>query len=993
MNSNSQVIEKSVLQIGNEIFDIMDGLKQNLPVFFSSHNLRGKLLALTMKDPHFKTALFRFIDTLPAIRNDALVARIFAEYMDDVKTTLPRFIHALIPEKGMFATIAGKTIRGNIEALAKTFIAGETPKEVLKFIRKIRKEGRAFTVDLLGEAVLCDQEAEKYRSRYLSLIDTVREETRTWQTQTKPFLDFDSGRPISPAEISLKMTSFFSRIDPVNFEGTLNSLTRSLEPVFERAKGKGAESVGITFDMEHYSLKELTLNLFESIATNFSDSSAIGIAIQTYLFDSYDDIQRIIELARKRKEKLIVRLVKGAYWDYETTTRKRDGQRLPLFTKKSHTDANFELLTNLLLENSDVVRPAIATHNVRSAAYTIARARSLGLPNDAFEFQALYGMAEPVKIALTKLGYRVREYVPMGEFIPAMAYFVRRLLENTSNESFLRNTFVEKNDRAMLLQKPELFYPENTETKKEHKGRTSLKTDFRNFPLPDLTVEKYRTRMQISIDKLQLQISKKPLDIPIVTGLKSVKPKDKIVSVDPSQTDRIIAVAGKADIAIAQKAIEVANAATQQWSQTSVSERASYLCKAATYMEENLFDLAALELFEAAKNRNEAIADVAEAIDFLRYYAQRMIELGSLEKLGNYPGEENTMEYIPKGVAVILPPWNFPLAIPTGMTAAALVSGNTAILKPSSLTPATGYALFKAFQYAGLPSGVLNFLPGSGDSVGSFLCEHPDVDLIAFTGSLQTAQTISHKVGFKKIVAETGGKNAIIVDDTADPDETALGVIASFSGYQGQKCSACSRLIILKSRYEEIIERVVHILENLPMGSPLDPVNIIGPVIDKKALQKIKKYIAIGKEEATLCYYNANVPANGYYVSPALFRDVPPHARIAKEEIFGPVLAIMEAADIEEAVRLANMTPFALTGGLYSRSPRNIEYVRKNYNVGNLYINKKITGALVNRQPFGGFKMSGLGTKAGGAEYLYHFTNPKVVSENTIRRGFAPYSY
>jgi RHH-type proline utilization regulon transcriptional repressor/proline dehydrogenase/delta 1-pyrroline-5-carboxylate dehydrogenase len=366
------------------------------------------------------------------------------------------------------------------------------------------------------------------------------------------------------------------------------------------------------------------------------------------------------------------------------------------------------------------------------------------------------------------------------------------------------------------------------------------------------------------------------------------------------------------------------------------------------------------------------------------------------------PGEENRFEYIPRGVAAVIAPWNFPLAILTGMTAAALATGNTVVMKPAEQSSVVAAKLMEVFRSVDLPSGVLHYLPGPGESVGRALVEHPDVALVAFTGSRRVglginarAAEISAAGGLKKVkhvIAEMGGKNAIIVDGDADLDEAVLAVVKSAFGYQGQKCSACSRVIVLEAVYDTFLERLVEATRSLKIGPAEDPSTSVSALIDAESYQRVWKYIEIGRQTGRelLAMGVGPLADEGFYVGPHIFADLPSDGRVAQEEIFGPVLAVLRASDLDEAFTIANSTDYALTGGIFSRSPEHLERARREMVVGNLYLNRGITGALVGRQPFGGFKLSGIGTKAGGPDYLLQFVIPRTVTENTMRRGFAP---
>ncbi len=475
------------------------------------------------------------------------------------------------------------------------------------------------------------------------------------------------------------------------------------------------------------------------------------------------------------------------------------------------------------------------------------------------------------------------------------------------------------------------------------------------------------------------------------------------------------------------------------WRDTPAEERVDALLRAAALMRARRFELAALEVIEAGKPWREADADVTEAIDFLEYYAREMLRLAPARSLSDVPGEEDLYFYEPRGVAAVIAPWNFPLAIPAGMVSAALAAGNTVVFKPANSTPVLGYALVRILHEAGIPGGVVNFLPGPGSEIGDYLASDPRVDLIAFTGSLEVGLSIMGKAAtvargqrnIKKVVAEMGGKNAIIVDTDADLDAAVEGVIVSAFHYAGQKCSACSRVVVLEPIHDQFVRRLVQAAASLKVGDPSDPGTRVGPVISAEARDRILRYIEQGTREARLAFpevasASAGGPAapgggvgpvapaaprgdaglaaeedggdgdsarpadTGYFIQPHLFVDVPPEATIAQEEIFGPVLAVLKAHDFSHALELALGVRYGLTGGLYSRNPARIARAYQEFRVGNLYINRPITGAMVGRQPFGGSRMSGVGSKAGGPDYLLQFLEPRVVTENTIRRGFAP---
>lgn len=432
----------------------------------------------------------------------------------------------------------------------------------------------------------------------------------------------------------------------------------------------------------------------------------------------------------------------------------------------------------------------------------------------------------------------------------------------------------------------------------------------------------------------------------------------------------------------------------ENWRRTAPDARSDILRKASTAMSRRRYELAAWEIVEIGKPWREADADVAEAIDFLRYYADEMDRLAQTTRLGDYPGELNHRLYGPRGLTAVIAPWNFPLAIPTGMVSAALVSGNPVLFKPSERSSHLGALLTDILIEAGVPVGCMTCLPG-GPEIGQALVGHPQVVTIAFTGSQAVGLHILHEASrvspgqtmIKRVIAEMGGKNAIIVDDTADLDEAITGVVASFSGYAGQKCSACSRAIVHRSVYDPFVARLREAVLSLEIGDPVEPSTRVGPVIDARAQASIQRYISSRHEEGRMLV-QCPVAQEGYFVGPTVFVDIQPHHRLAQEEIFGPVLSVMKADSFIEAIRMANGTDYALTGGVYTRSPASLAIAREQFDVGNLYLNRPITGALVSRQPFGGHRFSGIGAKTGGEDYLAQFMVSRVISENTLRRGF-----
>ena len=973
------------------------------PSLFSKKGFYGSMMEWAMRDERFKTQLFRFVDVLPTLASSGEVARHLQEYLGEDQVKLSPALRLGLKAAGGAAWLVGAGVRGQVSGMARQFMLGDDPKEIAATLRQLHDQGIAFTVDILGEAVVSEAEADAYAQRYLDLMNALAPQVAKWPHPC-PSNDAPGG-PLPPLNLSLKLSALYSQVHPADPDTAVEKMAARLRPLLRRAAQVGAF---VNFDMESYALKPVTLRLFQGIFAEpeFAAQPACGLALQAYLRDCEADLRALLAWARQRRRRLTVRLVKGAYWDYETIIAQQRNWVPPVFSHKPESDASFEDLARLLLENRDAVDAAFGTHNVRSIAAVLALAEALGLDRRAFEFQMLYGMAEPIKAAVLQQGCRLREYCPVGELLPGIAYFVRRLLENTSNEGFLAHKFAKGASRDELLRDPRRVVgvsPVNLGQDAQATNRHSnlgqdaqATTPFHNEPPTDFTIAAERDKVRVAIQDLRRQLGRR---YPLIIGHKPVQTADWTASLNPANQNEVIGYAARATVAEAEAALAAARAAQPKWGRVPADERAALLEEAARQLRRQKPALCALEMLEAGKNWTEADADVAEAIDFCSFYARVMRELGRPQRTQSVAGETDFQSWWPRGTGLIVAPWNFPLAILTGMTAAAIVAGNAVVMKPSDQTPVIGARLVEALMAAGLPAGVVNLLTGPGGRIGAHLAAHPQVDFIAFTGSKEVGlrlweaagRTAAGQPGLKKVVCEMGGKNCTIVDSDADLDEAVLGCITSAFGYQGQKCSALSRLVVLADNYDRFLERLVAAAASLRVGPAEEPGAIIGPVINREAQERILAIIEAGKAEAKLAW-QGSVPAdpNACYVPPAIFTDVPADSRLFREEIFGPVLAVSRARDFDEALRLANDSEFALTGGCYSRSPANIDRVKAELVCGNLYINRSITGALVERQPFGGFKMSGGGTKAGGREYLEHFLIPRVVTENCLRRGFAP---
>ena len=726
-------LEQKIYETGKELFRRVKSSKAS---FFDRSFWSSKLMDLAMKDPDLKVELFRFVDVLPTLITDDQLIKHIQEYFGNVKgehADLLKFATQLSGSGFLGKIAAAVAVKTGVTQMARSFIAGENVKEVFQKVTDLRKNNMAFTVDILGEAVLSEKESDYYQKLYIELVSGLSKESVKWNNID--LLDTAPYGELPRINVSVKLSSLYSQADPIDFRNSVNKLKEKLKPILTAAVKNNAF---IYLDTESYFYKNLTLAVFKEIfeEDELKAWKHAGIVIQAYLKDSEADLKDLIDWAKNRGTPITVRLVKGAYWDYETIISKQKHWRCPVFENKNETDANYEKLTKLLLDNYPHIYTAIGSHNIRSLSNAKAYASFLNLPKGAVEYQFLYGMADPIKEAFVTLGERVRVYTPYGELIPGMAYLVRRLLENTANESFLKQGFQEGISEDDLLKDPLDLININ----KEFKVHVSANAEFVNSPDTDFTALASRELVENAIKKTRKDLGTK---YPLIINGKKIETSDWADSINPSNPNEIVGKFSLATIKHADEAVKAAKDAFSVWQDTDIEQRVKILKKAAQIMEEKRFELGAVMVLEEGKPLREADGDVSEAIDFLNYYSHESRKLFSCEKLISPSGEDNSSFYQSRGVAAIISPWNFPLAILTGMSSAAMVCGNTVILKPAKQASVIAAKYVEILHEAGLPPGVCNYLSGDGRTIGNYLVSHKDVNLIAFTGSMEVGLNIN----------------------------------------------------------------------------------------------------------------------------------------------------------------------------------------------------------------------------------------------------------
>ncbi|MFN8637880.1 MAG: proline dehydrogenase family protein [Dehalococcoidia bacterium] len=954
------VIEERTQALGRALFDAANGYRPG-----AAERIEDWLLTHAVSDHRFRDRLLRYMDVLAALDHDSggrEAKRLAHEYFGDSFPELPRGLRWLLRlarSDALPAPVVGETARRSAEVFARRFITPPGVETVRATIEYLAAHGRVPSFDILGEAVLSDAEAAAYVEGYRTLIGRLADD---------PARGLRTPAGTAALQVSVKLSSLAAHFSPVDFEGSVRRVLPGLLEICEAARTAG---VGVTVDMEQFAYRDLAWTVFQRAFGRdgpLEDWPDAGIVLQGYLVDAPALAEAYARFAASRRVPFQVRLVKGAYWDFETITAAANRWAPPVLTAKAATDARFEELVSRLVGASGI-RLAVASHNARAHAYAEAVAEHLGLAPGAIEHQTLFRTAEGTSRALAELGWTARDYVPVGELLPGMAYLVRRVLENSSQAGFLLQSRAGASPEELLRPPPARAL--------DAPARAEEREGFGRAPAARWHDPAFRADFETALAAAR---DASPTFVPLEAGRETLPAARQGEVRSPSRpTGAPLGTIAFAGLEATARAVEVARRGQPAWGVRTAAERGAILLDAARRLEERAHEFAAWIVLEGGRDRADAFAEVEEAIDYLRYYA------GEAERLFDAHGAT----IAPRGVVAVIPPWNFSLAIPCGMTVAALATGNAAILKPAEQTPLIASRLAMLLHEAGVPLDALVCLPGDGEVAGAALAAHPGVSMVAFTGSRAVGTSLHETVasiegadgGVRGLVAEMGGKNAILVFPDADLDEAVDGVIRSAFGHAGQKCSAASRVLVAAPLLEVFRARLVEAARALEVGSALDAATRVNPIIDVEARARLDGAAARAREEGTVLLDRFAEPGRGggdaSLLAGPLIVEIPAvralEARTAIEELFGPILVVVPFADEDEAYQIANATPYALTAGVYSRSPRTIERAARAIEAGTVYVNRVTTGARVGIEPFGGFKFSGTGPKAGGPDYLWAF--------------------
>ncbi|MES2525723.1 MAG: bifunctional proline dehydrogenase/L-glutamate gamma-semialdehyde dehydrogenase [Bdellovibrionota bacterium] len=875
---------------------------------------------------------------------------------------------------GFLATI----VRHMVRKMAKRFIAGESIRTSHKTLKDLRASNRQCTLDQLGELVVSAHEADEYFEKVLQLIHGMKEHIPRGEKNSAGILN---------AHVSIKVSALSHDFRPQAFMATYMKVAPRLRRILQEAQ---REEVFINIDAEHYHYRDLVLRIYEKClmeTPELKDYAQTGIVVQAYLRDGVSHIRDVIEVAKKRKLRMPIRLVKGAYWDAETIEGEAHQFTPPQFLNKEESDLHFRALAYLTLENHDHLQLAIASHNLQDHAFVEALRIHRFPKAPVIEHQCLHMTYEALSHGLAKMGWPTRNYMPIGNLLVGMAYLVRRIMENSSQVGVL--SIMRSHQKAAGL-----ISPVDVHAEKKKGGKIvfdsfikEARGDFAPARPLRLFIPHELASLENALVNLEKNLTEKQSQFASSSDVKvncSSRPEFLVGTYQATTKDEAIELVPKLEKALA----------SGSWGKGNHSlTRVGIMLRAADLMLLRRNELSALIIYEAGKTMTEALADVDEAIDFINFYARQEINIQlQTEKYGN------------RGVFTVIAPWNFPLAIPCGMAVAPLVAGNAVILKPAEQTPLIGAELHKLLIEAGVPAEVFALVQGDGEIVGAPLVTHPRTAGIVFTGSKGVGTWIYKNAGSdvlthyhhpvtmqKKVITEMGGKNAIIVTNNCELDETISGILYAAFGHAGQKCSAASRVIVHREVKDALVKRLVEAIKDLKVGEALDPSTSVNPLISAQDQERVRAAVVTARDEAIRVHGKILIDRSheklpGYCVGPAVF-ELPAHAAMKKEswaqrEVFGPVIHIVEYESLIEAVELFNGTEYALTGGVYSQSQDDIDFLIQFLRSGNLYINRPNTGARVAIEPFGGFKMSGTGPKAGGIEYMREFHFP-IIHQDT----------
>ena len=996
--SEFEQVHESSKNLSDELISKVSEYKQSLFERFSDFGLDVtanyalvrihllKFLAILPNLDHDKTGeevkriLLETLSRLESDSNLALYKKLQGQnrplpglYLQTIKVIY--FISQYIPAKPL-----AKFIRFSVSLMAKRFIAGENISKTKTALHSLLDSDRDATIDQLGELVVSNVEADLYCEKVLEIICGLKEHIN---------IGSKNKAGLYRAHVSIKVSALCNDFKPQDFDYTYSQVSPRLIKILETA---AKEHVFINIDAEHYHYRDIIFKIYEKVlldTESLKDYEQTGIVVQAYLRDGIDHFNEVVALAKKRNIRMPIRLVKGAYWDAETIEADAHNFQAPQFLNKEETDIHFRQIIFSALKENEFIQLAVASHNIQDHCFARTMRSEMFTDAPEIEHQCLHMTYEALSVGLAKMGWPTRNYIPVGNLLVGMAYLVRRIMENSSQVGVL--TIMRSHKKGLEIKTPtQKLRSKKDQSKLIYDNAISVyNKDFKNvYPI--------RTYLHKEFSQVDSEVLKLKQQLEAGNLIYDLGDTDVLCSSDTSIRLGTISLNSKADVDNSIDTLFKGFTKTN-WANNNSIERFAILAKLADLLLIKREELTALIMFEAGKTLDEAIADVDEAIDFINFYIREQIKL------------QSNSDYNPKGVVGVIAPWNFPLAIPCGMTIAALVAGNSVILKPAEQTPLIGLKFVELCHEAGVPKDILQVVLGEAE-VGKAIVDHPLITGVVFTGSKEvgeqiyrsiTKQETSKKYNYNPIskfaITEMGGKNAIIVTNNSELDETVSGIIYSAFAHSGQKCSAASRVIIDEELKDAFIERFSEAVKDIKVGKSFNYSTVINPLITKEDQERVQTMAKLAKEEVLKLGGRVVVDLSqneypGYCVGPSVFeisaRTVLSNDTIASKEVFGPLIHIIPYKNLDEAIEIFNATEYGLTGGIFCQSQNDIDYLVPKLKVGNIYINRPNTGARVAIEPFGGFKMSGTGPKAGGYDYLYQFNRAPETKEPQVKTNF-----
>lgn len=919
-------LEPAVQRIGQHIFQLAESAA---PSVLSLEYWQQATMSWLTREASLKQRLFRFIEVLPALRDTRSVARHLREYLCDEErdaSRLPELLRLAVAYErpdSLYATIVARLARFACATGAKQFIAGATPREALRTIRRLRAGGNTFTLDVLGEAITADHIARQHQAQYIELIRRLSAESGRWRTD--PLIDAAPWGRVPKVNISIKLSALVVSFDPMDWDGTTEAVLDRLRPVLRAARDCGAF---VNVDMEHYAVKRLTFDIFRRVLMEpeFRPWPDCGIVVQAYTPEGDGDFASLAGWARRRGVPISVRLVKGAYWDSETALARRNGLPSPLYAEKWQSDAAFERIGRDMLENADIIRPAFASHNVRSIAAALAMEEALGLPSRTLELQMLTGMGEPLRRAVTRLHQRVRVYSPFGDMITGMAYLIRRLIENTANESFLRQSFGGDIPVDDLLRNPAAQATSGTRHNQAGHASDPVETPRGVEPAVNFVDAAAREALGGAILAARAAFGAKH---PPIIDNEPVQSDAWLQATNPSNPAECVGLYAECDEITVHDAVSAARRAAGDWAALTAEARAEFLDRIADAMRTARFELMAWMILETGKTWRDAANEYRDSVSALRACATeaRRLRRGARSTTATSGGA--------MGPVAVIAPFCNPLVQIVRMTAASLAAGRPVVVKPARQGSICAAVLCRLMIDSGLPAGVLNLVTGHGATAGAALVAHEEIDAVAFAGSPRVAGDIlasvrdSGRGAHKPVFTGTGRERCLIIDDDADLDDAVEATIAQAFAYAGQACHACRRAVVVGGAFKPFLDKLRDAAEAMQSGPAEAPATGLGPLIDARAVAAFETFIEMAGRSGRVILPGGALRSQdgGYFVRPFVIADVHLRGDLWRRPPMAPILAVARAASFSEAIEIAD--DFAVCGdSLFSRSPGHVRLAR-----------------------------------------------------------------